>query len=355
VKERALSRYLKFLPLVALFAFGVTLISLPKGTEATPLGAPTVSLTVVPMNGSTVVQAIYTDDTPTGSGNAVLSATVPIGTFLAGANVSVNNGEVVTVAGSTVTVTEDADTLAASKTLTATFQCTQPGLTTFTISHGGTTSPQSVSLICGDNLAGQYPFYPGYPTYGYGTGGYYPGFPTNTTTYNTAQGVTVSASPASTTCTSPSTISVTVKDINGNLAPNGTSVTVSASTGTVSPNVVSTSGGYATTTFVAPGNANGTATVTATSGTGTGYATVAFSCTGATTSTAPATTAPVYAPPAAYPTYTGPAVISPPNTGDAGLASTASTGTTAGIALVALSVIGLSAGAYSLRRQRNER
>jgi len=310
---------LKFLPLVALFAFGVTLISLPKGTEATPLGAPTLSLTVVPMNGSTVVQAIYTDDTPTGSSNAVLSATVPIGTFLAGANVSVNNGEVVTVSGATVTVSEDADTLAASKTLTATFQCTQPGLTTFTISHGGTTSSPSVALICGDNLGGQY--YPSYPGYGYGTGGYYPGYPTNTTAYNTAQAVTVSASPASTTCTSPSTISVTVKDVNGNLAPNGTSVTVSASTGTVSPNVVSTSGGYATTTFMAPGNANGTATVTATSGTGTGYATVAFSCTGATTSTAPGTTAPVYAPPAAFPTYTGgQGVITPPNTGDAGLA-----------------------------------
>ena len=347
MKRRSLSGYLKFLPLVALFAFGVTLISLPKGSEATPLGAPTLSLTVVPANCSTVVTAMYTDDTPVGSSSAVLSASPAIGSFLAGATVSVNNGEVVTVAGATVTVTEDADTLAATKTITATFQCTQPGLTTFTLSHGGSSSTPSVALICGDTLGGQYPGYPGYYP-GYGTGGYYPTYPTNTTTYTTAASVTVSASPASTTCTSPSTISVTVKDVNGNLAGNGTSVTVSASSGTISPNVVSTSGGYATTTFVAPGNSNGTATVTATSGTGSGYATVAFSCTD-TTSTAPA-----YVPPPAYPPYSAPAVISPPNTGDAGLVNTASTSTTAGIALVALSVIGLTAGAYSLRRQRNE-
>ena len=35
--KKALNRYWKFLPLVAIFAFGVTMISLPKNTEATPL------------------------------------------------------------------------------------------------------------------------------------------------------------------------------------------------------------------------------------------------------------------------------------------------------------------------------
>jgi hypothetical protein len=348
---RPLSRYLKFLPLVALFAFGVALISIPRGTEATPVGAPSLSLTVVPLQGTTVVTAIYTDDTPAGSGSAVLTASPAIGSFLAGATVVPANGEVVTVAGATVTVTEDADTLASQKTVSATFQCTTPGLTTFRISHGGATSSPSVSLIC-DGVGAGYPGYGGgYPYYG-GYPGYtqYPsnGYPTN---YTTATNVVVSASPASTTCSSPSSISVTVKDVNGNIAPDGTSVTVSASTGTISPNVVSTSGGYATTSFAAPANSNGTATVTATSGQGTGYATVAFSCTGAST-TAPA--APVY-PPAAYPTYTGPAVIMPPNTGDAGLASNARSSSYAGLALVTLSVIGFGAGAYSLRRQRTER
>jgi len=316
MKHRSLSRYLKFLPLVALFAFGVTLISLPKGSEATPLGAPSMSLTVVALNGTTVVTGMYTDDTPAGSGAATLSANPVIGTFLSGATVTPAAGdgvETVTVSGATVTVTEDADTLATVKTITATFQCTVAGATTFTISHGGTTSPQSVTLICG-NYNGQYPGYPGYgygyPGYtgGYPNSGYYPGtYPT----YGTAAAVTVSASPASTTCSNPASISVTVKDANGNIAPDGTSVTVSASSGTVSPNVVSTAGGYATTTFAAPGNSNGTATVTATSGTGTGYATVAFTCTGAST------TSPVYPPAAAYPI--GPSVILPPNTGDAGL------------------------------------
>jgi hypothetical protein len=296
------------------------------------------------------VTAIYTDDTPAGSGNAVLTASPAIGSFLAGATVVPANGETVTPSGATVTVTEDADTLANQKTVSATFQCTTPGITTFTISHGGQTSSPSVSLICdgqaNGGYGGGYPYYAGYPGYN----NQYPsnGYPTN---YSTATNVTVSASPASTTCSSPSSISVTVKDANGNIAPDGTSVTVSASTGTVSPNVVSTSGGYATTSFAAPGNANGTATVTAASGQGTGYATVSFSCTGAST-TAPAS--PVY-PPSAYPTYTGPAVIMPPNTGDAGLVSNARSSSYAGLALVTLSVIGFGAGAYSLRRQRVER
>jgi len=347
---RPLSRYLKFLPLVALFAFGVVLISIPRDTEATtPFGAPSLSLTVVPLQGTTVVTGMYLDDTPAGSGNATLTASAAIGSFLStGAAVVPANGETVTPAGATVTVSEDADTLASQKTVSATFQCTTPGITTFTISHGGQTSSPSVSLICdgvgAGYLGGGYPYYGGYPGYNQ--------YPSGTiSTYATSTNVTVSASPASTTCSSPSSISVTVKDANGNLAPNGTSVTVSASTGTVNPNVVSTSGGYATTTFAAPDNANGTATVTATSGQGTGYATVSFSCTGVST-TAPAS--PVY-PPAAYPTYTGPAVIMPPNTGDAGLAGNARSSSYAGLALVTLSVIGFGAGAYSLRRQRAER
>ena len=345
MKPRSLSRYLKFVPLVALFAFGVVLISLPRGTEATPLGAPTLSLTNVPLQGSTVVTAMYTDDTPAGSGSATLTASAAIGTFLAGATVSPLNGETVSVSGTTVTVTEDADTLATTKTVVANFQCTTPGIATFTIAHGGTTSPVSVSLVCDGGV-----YYPGYPGYPGGYGGY-PGYPGATyPTYSTATNVTVSASPASTTCTSPSSISVTVKDANGNIAPDGTSVTVSASTGTISPNVVSTAGGYATTTFTAPGNSNGTATVTASSGQGTGYATVAFSCTGS--ATIPDGT---YYPPAAVPpSYTGPAVIMPPNTGDAGLAANGHTASYAGLVLVTLSVIGLGAGAYSLRRQHTE-
>lgn len=347
MNPRPLSRYLKFLPLVALFAFGVVLISWPRGTEATPLGAPSLSLTLVPVNGTTVVTGMYTDDTPAGSGSAVLSASPAIGTFQAGATVAPPAGdgtETVTVSGASVTVTEDLDTLAQTKTITANFQCTSPGVTSFTIAHGGTTSPQSVALVCGD-FYGQYPIYPGgFPGGGYG----YPQYPSGTIpTYTTATNVTVSASPATTTCTSPSSISVGVRDANGNNAPDGTSVTVSASTGTISPNVVSTSGGLASTTFTAPGNSNGTATVTATSGQGTGYATVSFTCTGA--STAPSS--PVYPSDTYYP----PSIILPPNTGDAGLAANTRGASYAGFALVALSVIGLGAGAYSLRRQRVER
>jgi adhesin/invasin len=351
VKSKSLSRYLKFVPLVALFAFGVVLISLPRGSEATPVGAPTLTLTNIAVQGTTVVQAIYTDDTPAGSGSAVLSVSPVIGTFVAGATVTPPAGdgvETVVVAPSTVTVSEDADTLATVKTIAATFQCTTGGVATFTIAHGGTTSPQSVTLLCG-NYGGQFPGYPTYPPYGGFPGGY-PQYPNGTIPgYSTTTAVTVSASPASTTCTSPSSISITLKDANGNIAPDGTSVTVSASTGTISPNVVSTSGGYATTTFTAPNSANGTATVTATSGQGTGFATVSFTCTGGSTSPA----SPVYPGDTSYPTY--PTVITPPNTGDAGLAANATNSTYAGLALVTLSVIGLGAGTYSLSLQRNER
>jgi len=315
MKKRSLNSYWKFLPLVALFAFGVTLISLPKNTEATPLGAPTLTLTVLPINGTTVVTGMYTGDVASSGvpGNAVLAASPAIGSFLNGAIVTPAAGdgvETVIVLGATVTVTEDLDTVSSPKSIIATFQCTQPGLTTFTVSHGGGVSPQSVALVCGDVYGAQYPAYPGYYPGGYPSGGY-PVYQAGLPVYSTAAAVTVSASPASTICTSPSSISVTVKDATGNIAPDGTSVTVSASTGTVSPNVVSTAGGYATTTFSAPSSSNGTATVTASSGTGTGYATVSFTCTGAST------TSPVYAPAASYPI--GPSVIMPPNTGDAGL------------------------------------
>jgi hypothetical protein len=343
---------LKFLPLLAIFAFGVVLISMPDDTEATPLGAPTLSLTILPINGTTVVTGLYMDDTPAGSGSAVLTASPAIGTFLGGATVSPQNGETVSVSGATVTVTEDADTMAVQKTISATFQCLQFGVTTFSISHGGQSSPQSVSLICGDVGGGQFPFphfpvFPGFPSFPVFPGTQFP------ITSAVVSSVTVAASPASVVCASPSTISVTVKDSAGNLVTNGTSVTVSASTGTVSPNVVSTCGGYATTTFTAPNNTNGTATVTATSGTGTGHTTVSFTCTGASTISPSQPTSPVFLPPAVdFPV--GPVTILPPNTGDAGLAQNAGTTSGIGAAMLALSVVGVTAGAWSLRK-RSER
>jgi hypothetical protein len=314
VNSRSLKSYLKFLPLVALFAFGVTLISLPRGTEATPIGAPTLSLTFVPIGGSTIVTGMYTDDTPAGSGNAVLTGTPALGAFAAGATVTPNNGETVTAAGATVNVTEDGDTLATAKTVAATFTCSTPGVMAFNITHGGQTSPQSVSLICGSFAnqfpGAQYPIFPGaqFPIY--------PGAQLPTSYNVVASALTVTASPASVTCASPSSVSVAVRDVSGNPAANGTSVTISASSGTISPNVVSTSGGIATATYTAPDNSNGTATITATSGQGSGYATVTYTCTGVST-TSPSV--PVYVPPA----VTGPiGVIVPPNTGDAGLAAT---------------------------------
>ena len=358
MKSNSVTRYLKFLPLLGLFAFGVVLISLPRESEASPVQPPTVTTTFVPINGTTTVTAQYNDDSPVGSGNAVLAASGALGTFLAGATVAPSEGETVTVSGTTVTVAEDADTIPEGKTITATFQCLVPGAVTFTLSHGGTTSGVSVVLICGQDFSFQQPFFPftGFPFQQFP----FQQFPTTQfptvqfPNVATAAAVTVTASPTTLSCAGNSSISVAVRDTFGAPAANGTSVTISASTGAVAPNVVSTSGGVATTTYTAPSNSNGTATITATSGTGTGFATVTFSCAQEAVVSQPSQQV-IVPPPSVVPSLPVVSVISPPRTGDAGLLGQEQSASTLGAGLVVLSVIGLTAGALTLRRQRTSR
>jgi len=343
-------RYWKFLPLLAVLVFGAVFAAWPQSASATPVAAPT--WTGPGSTGLFTVSAMYTDDTPAGSGSAVLTAIGGVGQFVSPATVSPQSDEVITVSGGTVTVSEDSDTIPQSKTITASFQCFAIGTVTFTLSHGGTTSGTSTVMTC--STGSQYPGY-GYPGYGYPT---YPGYGSfnplapiynNTVpSYGVATTVGVSASPASLSCGSASTVAVTVRDAAGNPVPDGTAVTLSASMGTIAPTTGNTSGGAIQGVFTSPAS-NGSAVITASSGSASGQATVSVGC-GAASYPSQPSAPPAYAPPAIG------TAIYPPNTGDAGLAS--STGGSSrlpaalGVALMVLIGGSLAAG-WSYRRERS--
>jgi hypothetical protein len=344
-------RYIKILPLIALFAFGAVLLSWPTGAKATPIGAP--NWTGPNASGLYTITASYSDDTPVGSSSAVLTA-IGAGQFITGsASVIPMSDEAITVSANTVTVSEDSDTVAQVKTITVSFQCTATGTVSFTLTHGGTASTTSTVMTCSFN--GSYTGYPPYTGYPGSGGGYgYPGTfnplaPIYSASVATQLGV--SASPASLNCGSASSISVVVRDANGNPVPDGTSVSLSASMGTLAPATgVTTGGGYMTSTFTSA-SSDGAATITASSGGASGTATVSVSCAGSTAGIPSYSPPPVYAPPPST-------IILPPNTGDAGLVGThrASAALPAAIAtaLVVLVGGGLLAG-WSYRRENQAR
>jgi hypothetical protein len=159
---------------------------------------------------------------------------------------------------------------------------------------------------------------------------------TVTTTPGPASTVTTSASPGSISCSGTSIVTIQVRDSDGDPVPAGTTVTINSTLGTVAPTSGQTTdaSGNAFVFLTAPANQGGTATVTAISGSAQGSTTVTINC--GTTPTPTSTTAPP-------PTVSGGGVISPPNTGDAGLAdASASTNwiAFAGIAMVAVAVFG---------------
>jgi hypothetical protein len=270
-----------------------------------------------------------------------------VGNFVAPGTVIPLADETISVTSSSVTVTEDSDTIPQTKTITVNFQCLTTGTATFTISHGGTTSSTSAVLTCSPYYNGNYPQYPPY----YGG---YPGFNPLAPIYNnnivpsygTASQIGVSASPAALSCGSASTVAVAVRDASGNPVPHGTAVTLSASMGTISPNTGNTAGGSVSGVFTSP-TSGGSAVITASSGSASGQATVTVSCAGIPSSSIPS--APVYSPP---PLGTA---IYPPNTGDAGLASSHDGSSRLPAALaVALTVVagGALLGGWSYRRER---
>lgn len=136
---------------------------------------------------------------------------------------------------------------------------------------------------------------------------------TSTPTSGPAATVQTSASPLAVLCNGTSVVNVQVRDAGGNPVQTGTAVTITTTLGTISPSsgFVTGSGGTVFTFFTAPATSGGTAVITAKAGNATGTANVSVTCGGTTV-----------APP---PTVSGgtSGVITPPNTGDAGLPNAA--------------------------------
>jgi hypothetical protein len=160
---------------------------------------------------------------------------------------------------------------------------------------------------------------------------------TVTTTPAAAATVTGSSNPTSVACGGTSIISFTVKNAAGNAVPTNTAITFTTTLGTLSPTTGTTaSDGSVFVFFTAPSNQGGSATITATaSNNAKGTATVQVNC-GQAQATATSTTSP---PPTVAATST-PAPIKPPSTGDAGLDQGRGWTSYAGIALIAVSIIG---------------
>jgi hypothetical protein len=159
---------------------------------------------------------------------------------------------------------------------------------------------------------------------------------TPTGTPGTAATVTTSASPATISCSGTSIVSIQVRDEDGDPVPPGTAVTITTTLGTVQPSSGQTTdaSGNAFVFLGAPANQGGTATVTAKAGDAEGSSTVTINCGAAATATT--------APPATVAPGGGGGVISPPNTGDAGLATSARPEwmTYAGIAFLLAAALG---------------
>jgi adhesin/invasin len=157
---------------------------------------------------------------------------------------------------------------------------------------------------------------------------------TVTGTPGVAATVTTSASPGSIGCTGTSIVSISVRDADGDPLPPGTAVTITTTLGSVSPSSGQTTDASGNAFLFLTGEGQGgTATITAKSGNAQGSTTVTINCGAAAT----ATSAP---PPTVAPGGGG--VISPPNTGDAGLAEAGTQGwmAFAGVAFLLAATIG---------------
>jgi hypothetical protein len=160
-------------------------------------------------------------------------------------------------------------------------------------------------------------------------------------TTGAAATVIAQASPNTVNCNGTSIVTIQVRGANGQPVAVGTAVTIQASIGSVSPSSGQTTSadGSVFVFYTAPSNAGGQATITARAGNAQGTATVTVNC-------AQATTVPTTAPP---PTV-APGVISPPNTGEAGIASERTDWTPfAGIAVLVATLVGGAIAAVKTR------
>jgi hypothetical protein len=162
-----------------------------------------------------------------------------------------------------------------------------------------------------------------------------------TPTVGAAATVVAQASPSTVNCNGTSIVTIQVKTAGGTPVAVGTAVTIQASIGSVSPSSGQTTSadGSVFVFYTAPSNAGGAATITARAGNAQGTATVTVNCAAAQPT---ATTAP--------PPTVNPGSISPPNTGDAGIASDRTDWTPfAGIAVIVATLIGGAVAAVKTR------
>jgi hypothetical protein len=165
--------------------------------------------------------------------------------------------------------------------------------------------------------------------------------PTATATPMAPSQVTVNASPLEVSCSGTSVITATLRDASNNSVGAGTPVTLSSSFGTLSPggNQVTNAAGSVVAFFTAPASSGGLATISAVSGALKGMAVVNVKCGGT----------------AAINTVTpsgGTGVITPPNTGDAGLAG--SDAATRGVGHLVAGVLTVLAACWFFARRSVE-
>ncbi len=157
--------------------------------------------------------------------------------------------------------------------------------------------------------------------------------PTITTTPSVTT-LTVSIAPSTLGCNGSAFVTVVSRNAAGALVPGGT-VTLSTNLGTISPTTATDTGGGVLAVLTAPATQGGTATIVATAGGVTGQAQATINCNQATSTSVPATSVPPVA------------TISPPRTGDAGLARGSNLSTTAGLALLGIAFAGAAGMVWS--------
>ena len=297
-----------------------------------PAGA---SFLTVTLTCTTAASTVITVTPPAAAVNT--AATITGGCTAAGQLLnSVGPGQFVAFpppVNATVTSATSVSCVAAGS-LTVTFICTGDGIVTFTLNNA------SGTLYCGNTSNILTPFCPaaGYPygtAYPFGTTnpllpfGSMPGYPYAPQAAQVAPGtypygsmysfcnfvatpvaaattLTLTASATQIACGSSVFVTVRVNSGYGSLyVPDGTQVTLSTTGGTLNPTTATTVGGNVMATFQAPAT-HGQVTISAASGNATNSVTLNVDC--------PVVVVPAPAPVAA------PQYITPPNTGDAGLA-----------------------------------
>jgi hypothetical protein len=297
----------------------------PASSSSTPVtctagtGTTTGALTVSPAAAQIGQQVSISGACQAG---ATLTATPPAGSF----TTAVVNGAPAVASGAGIACS-------AAGTLSATFVCSQQATVTFNLA--GATGTLSCGTAQTYATAGQYS---GQPYNGMPYNGMpYAGQPSGNTGLNQVPNlanaanssggsslVSIQVSPSSLSCGTPGTVTVSARGPDGQALQQGT-VNLYTTTGAVEPKNGTISNGVFTTRLTPP-NLSGTVTLSATVNGVTNSTDVKVDCAGGTpqaaaasTSSSPTTgTSPLPAPLSAP--NLGGVAISPPSTGDAGLA-----------------------------------